>query len=112
MGNILPDLKLHSYKNKFLANAGFQDIIHLRSYGKKTQYQHCNLNNFDDPLGKIRPVIQHVTNNISKVYRHRKYQIIDEGMIAYKSRHNVYRVVTSLSKELKKLINFETNLMI
>lgn len=90
--NILPDLKLHWYNSKFLANAGFKDVMHLRGNGKTTQYEHYNLDDFDDPLCKIRPVIQHIKNNISNVYRHRKYQNIDEGIIAYKSRHNVYRV--------------------
>lgn len=36
--NILPDLKLHWYNSKFLANAGFKDVMHLRGNGKTTQY--------------------------------------------------------------------------
>lgn len=90
--NRLPDYKLHWSKNKFLANAGFQDVMPVRRYEKITQYLHCSSDDFDDPLCKIRPVMNHITDNISKVYKPRKHQTVDEGMIAYKGRHKVYRV--------------------
>lgn len=93
--NRLPDYKLHWSKNKFLANAGFQDVMPVRRYEKITQYLHCSSDDFDDPLCKIRPVMNHITDNISKVYKPRKHQTVDEGMIAYKGRHKAKQYIPS-----------------
>nr|XP_034321557.1 piggyBac transposable element-derived protein 4-like isoform X2 [Crassostrea gigas] len=93
--NRLPDYKLHWSKNKFLANAGFQDVMPVRRYEKITQYLHCSSDDFDDHLCKTRPVMSHFTDNISKVYKPCKHQTIDEGMIAYKGRHKAKQYIPS-----------------
>lgn len=87
--NKLPDYKLHWSKNKFLANSGFIDVMPVRRYEKITQYLHCSSADIEDPLRKIRPILDFMSENISKSYKPRQHQTIDEGMIAYKGRHKV-----------------------
>ena len=87
--NKLPDYKLHWSKNKFLGNSGFIDVMPVRRYEKINQYLHCSSGNVDDPLCKIRPILDLVSENIAKSYKPRQHQTIDEGMIAYKGRHKV-----------------------
>ena len=43
----------------------------------------------NDPLCKIRPILDLVSENIAKSYKPRQHQTIDEGMIAYKGRNKV-----------------------
>ncbi|XP_062595326.1 piggyBac transposable element-derived protein 4-like [Saccostrea cucullata] len=93
--NKLPDYKLHWSKNKFLANSGFIEVMPVRRYEKLTQYLHCDSEDTDDPLCKVRPIMNLVSENILKSYKPRQHQTIDEGMIAYKGRHKAKQYIPS-----------------
>ncbi|XP_048764563.2 piggyBac transposable element-derived protein 4-like [Ostrea edulis] len=67
----------------------------VRRYEKRTQYLHCSSADTDDPLCKIRPILKLISENISKRYKPRQYQAIDEGMIAYKGRHKAKQYIPS-----------------
>ena len=59
------------------------------SGGFITQYLHCTSGNVNDPLCKIRPILDLVSENIAKSYKPRQHKTIDEGMITYKGRNKV-----------------------
>ncbi|XP_062613919.1 piggyBac transposable element-derived protein 4-like [Saccostrea cucullata] len=94
--NKLPDYKLYWSKNKFLANAGFQNVMPVKWYEKLTQYLHCSsVTDDNDQLSKIRALLDMVSENINKSYSPGQYQTIDEGMIAYKGRHTAKQYIPS-----------------
>ena len=91
--NKMPDYKLYWSKNAFLHNEGFSKTMTVKRYEKLTQYLHCNAesNGGNDPLVKIRDVMDSVSENLTESYHPRKNQTVDEGMIAYKGRHKVHK---------------------
>ncbi|XP_062614405.1 piggyBac transposable element-derived protein 4-like [Saccostrea cucullata] len=93
--NKIPDYKLYWSHNKFLRNAGFQEVMPLKRYEKITQYLHCSAEDMEDTLYKIRPILDIVSKNMSESYNPRKQQTIDEGMIAYKGRHKAKQYIPS-----------------
>ena len=85
----VPDYKFLWSSNKYLANAGIKEIIPVRRYEKINQYLHVSSlpgGNPTDKLHKIRPLIDSVSSRCLTVYKPKKNQSIDEGMIAYKGR--------------------------
>ena len=90
--NKLPNYKLHWSRNKFLGNSGFIDVMLVRRYEKITQYLYCSSTDIADPLCKIRPILNLVSENIVNSYKPRQHQTIDEGMTAYKRRHKVQQI--------------------
>ena len=96
--NKLPDYKLHWSRNKFFGNSGFIDVMPVRRYEKITQYLHCSSTDIADPLCKIRPILNLVSENIGNSYKPRQHQTIEgiEGMIAYKGRHKVKQISSQL----------------
>lgn len=95
--NKLPDYKLHWSRNKFFGNSGFIDVMPVRRYEKITQYLHCSSTDIADPLCKIRPILNLVSENIGNSYKPRQHQTIEgiEGMIAYKGRHKAKQYIPS-----------------
>ena len=62
---------LYWSKNAFLHNEGFSKTMTVNRYEKLTQYLHCNAerNGGNDPLVKIRDVMDSMSENLTESYR-------------------------------------------
>ena len=84
----LPSYKLYWSQNSFLNNQGFVNVMPCNRFAKILQYLHINdVGNCDDPLLKLRPLLNDTLANIKACYAPKQHLSVDEGMVAFKGRH-------------------------
>ena len=87
----LPRYEMYWSKNPFLANEGVKLTMTQNRYEKLQEYYHVSDRGREpasrpDPLYKVRPVLDHISETFKELYHPHQHNSIDEAMIAYTGR--------------------------